>query len=141
MYALDAISLLPFEFICPVEVREELDQGAAQGYPMIAPTWVTVVPLSVPLSPVSVATLDKGEAAVIQLAIEQGRRRVAIDELQGRRIAAAPGLNIVGSLGLLARAKTLGIVPAIRPMIERAMQEGVYYHHDLVNQVLASVGE
>jgi predicted nucleic acid-binding protein len=96
MYALDAISLLPFEFICPVEVREELDQGAAQGYPMIAPTWVTVVPLSVPLSPVSVATLDKGEAAVIQLAIEQGRLRVAIDELQGRRIAAALGLNIAG---------------------------------------------
>jgi hypothetical protein len=35
----------------------------------------------------------------------------------------------------------LGSFPRFHPLIERAMQEGVHYHHDLVNQVLASVGE
>jgi predicted nucleic acid-binding protein len=141
MDALDAIGQLPLEFICPVEVRDELDEGVVQGYPLIAPTWLIVVPLSASLSPVSVAALDKGEAAVIQLAIEQGRLRVSIDELQGRRIAAALGLNRVGSLGLVARAKTLGIIPAIRPLIEKAMREGIHYHPDLVNLVLTAVGE
>ena len=141
MDALDVIGQLSLEFICPGEVRDELDEGAAQGYPSIAPSWLAVVPLSTPLSPVSAASLDKGEAAVIQLAMEQGRLRVSIDELQGCRIAAALGLTVVGSLGLLARAKTLGIVPAIRPLIEKAMKEGIHYHPDLVNRVLTAVGE
>jgi hypothetical protein len=141
MDALDVISRLPLELICPAEVRDELDEGVAQGYPSIAPSWLTVVPLSTPLSPVSVAALDKGEAAVIQLAIEQGRLRVSLDELQGRRIAAALGLTVVGSLGLVARAKTLGIVPAIRPLIEKAMKEGIHYHPDLVSRVLTAAGE
>ncbi len=87
MDALDVIGQLPLEFICPAEVMDELDEGAAQGYKLIAPSWLTVVPLSTPLSPVSVAAIDKGEAAVIQLAVEQGGLRVSIDELQGRRIA------------------------------------------------------
>lgn len=139
--ALRKVAVLPLEFICPAEVRDELDEGAAQGYPPLAPSWLTVVPLSTPLSPVSIAALDKGEAAVIQLAIEQGRLRVSIDELQGRRIAVALGLSVVGSLGLVARAKTLEIIPAIRPLIEKAMKEGIHYHSDLVSRVLAAVGE
>ena len=31
MDALDAIGQLPVEFVCPSEVRQELDEGAAQG--------------------------------------------------------------------------------------------------------------
>ena len=141
MDALDVIGHIPLKFICPAEVRDELDEGAAQGYPLIAPPWLTVVPLSSPLSPVSMAALDKGEGAVIQLAIEQGRLRVSIDEMQGRRIAAALGLHIVGSLGLIARAKTLGIIQTIRPLIEKAMQDGIHYHPQLVRQILAGAGE
>ena len=141
MDALDAIGQLPIEFVCPSEVRQELDEGAAQGYPIIVPSWLTVIPLSAPLSALSVAALDKGEAAVIQLPIEQGRLRVSIDELQGRRIAGALGLKTVGSLGLVARAKTLGIIQAIRPLVERATQGGIHYHPDLVNQVLKAAGE
>jgi predicted nucleic acid-binding protein len=141
MGALDVIGHLPLEFICPAEVKDELDEGAAQGYALIAPPWLTVVSLNSPLSPVSVAALDKGESAVIQLAIEQGRLRVSIDELQGRRIAAALGLRVVGSLGLVARAKTLGIIEAVRPLIEKAMQEGIHYHPHLVSRVLKAAGE
>ena len=141
MDALDAIGQLPVEFLCPSEVRQELDEGAAQGYAVIVPSWLTVIPLSVPLSALSVAALDSGEAAVIQLAIEQGRLRVSIDELQGRRIAGALGLKTVGSLGLVARAKTLGIIQAIRPLVERATQGGIHYHPALVNQVLKAAGE
>jgi len=141
MDALDVIGRLPLEFICPSEVKDELDEGAAHGYQLIAPPWLTVVPLTGHLSPVSVAALDRGEAAVIQLAVEHGWLRVSIDELQGRRIAVGLGLNIVGSLGLIGRAKTLGIISAVRPLIEKATQEGVHYHPDLVNEVLEAMGE
>lgn len=141
MDALDVPGQLPYEFICPGEVREELDEGASLGYQTIVPPWLTVISLSSPPSAVSVAALDKGEAAVIQLAVEQGLLRVSIDEVKGRRIATALGLSVVGSLGLVARAKTLGIIPAMRPLVEKAMREGVHYHSDLVERVLSALGE
>ena len=76
MQALDVVGMLPFEFICPPEVRAELDEGAAKGYQAIEPTWLTVVALSSALSPISATALDAGEAAVVQLAIDQGGLRV-----------------------------------------------------------------
>lgn len=141
MDALDVPSQLPYEFICPSQVREELEEGASLGYQAIAPAWLTVIPLSASPSPFSIAALDEGEAAVIQLALEHGLSRVSIDEVKGRRIATALGLSVVGSLGLVARAKTLGIIPAMRPLVERAMRDGVHYHSELVERVLSSVGE
>ncbi|MGH9831816.1 MAG: DUF3368 domain-containing protein [Blastocatellia bacterium] len=141
MDALDVAAIPPFEFICPREVKDELDAGATQGYALIAPNWLTVVTLSAPLSPVSVAGLDRGEAAVIHLAIEQSVSRVCIDETKGRRAASAVGLSVIGSLGLMSRAKVLGLIPALRPLVAKAMQGGVFYHPDLVKQVLNAIGE
>lgn len=46
-----------------------------------------------------------------------------------------------GSLGLLLRARTLGLIPAVRPLIERAVAAGVGYDAELIRRVLASVGE
>jgi predicted nucleic acid-binding protein len=37
MDALDVPGQLPYEFICPSEVREELDEGASLGYQPITP--------------------------------------------------------------------------------------------------------
>jgi len=141
MEALDVPGQLPYEFICPSEVREELDEGASLGYPAIEPAWLIVVPLSAAPSAERVAALDEGEAAVIQLALDQGVSRVSIDEVKGRRIATELGLSVIGPLGLIARAKVLGIIPAMRPLVENAMRDGVHYHSDLVERVLSTVGE
>jgi predicted nucleic acid-binding protein len=141
MDALDVPGQLPYEFICPTEVREELDEGASLGYAAIEPAWLTVVPLSAAPSAESIGALDEGEAAVIQLALEQGVSRVSIDEVKGRSIATALGLTVVGSLGLVARAKALGIIPAMRPLVEKAMRDGVHYHFELVELVLSALGE
>jgi predicted nucleic acid-binding protein len=49
--------------------------------------------------------LDCGEAAVIQLALNEGIQTVCIDEVQGRRIARLSNLSLTGSIGILIRAK------------------------------------
>jgi predicted nucleic acid-binding protein len=48
---------------------------------------------------------------------------------------------VTGSLGLLVRAKTLGIIPALRPHLERMLRQGAYYDEELVRKVLEGVGE
>jgi predicted nucleic acid-binding protein len=98
-------------------------------------------PLAQPLDPIALAELDAGEAAVIQLAVEQGVAFVGIDERKGRRAAAAAGLTPVGSLGLLGRAKTLGIVSAIKPYVDKMQASSVWFDDELVRQFLAALGE
>lgn len=141
MQAFDVIGKLPFDFICPVEVETEILVGANQGYETEIPEWLKVVPLSSALSLLAIASLDVGEAAVIQLAIEQNIRTVCIDELKGRRAALAVGLKVVGSLGLLGKAKTLGLIEELKPYIEKAKLGGIFYDDNLIEQFLKSLGE
>lgn len=138
---LDLVGQIPFQFFCPEAVRDELDEGEALGYPRVAPDWLKVAKLSEPPSTVTLAALDLGEASVIQLALELKVPIVAIDEWKGRRAATASGLQVTGTLGLLGRAKRMGLVSRLRPLIDRATQEGVRYHPDLVRAVLQAVDE
>lgn len=138
---LDLVGRLPYRFLCPSQVRSELDRGEVKGHSRIAPAWLGVQELARPLSPVILAGLDPGEAAVIQLAEELGVPVVAIDEWKGRRVALASGLRVTGSLGLLGRAKALGLISAMRPYIERAEAVGIRYHREIVRAVLQAAGE
>ena len=141
MQAVDVIGKLPFEFVCPAEVKTEILVGANQGYSVEIPVWLNVLSLSSALSPLAVAALDTGEAAVIQLAIEQNIETVCIDERTGRRAALAVGLKVVGSLGLLGKAKTLGLITEIKPFIKKAKSGGIYYDEKLIESFLKSFGE
>jgi len=141
MRATEVIGKLPFEFICPSEVETEILVGAKQGYTVEIPAWVNVLSLNSALSPLAVAALDAGEAAVIGLALEQNIKLVCIDELKGRRAALAVGLRVVGSLGLLGKAKTLGLIHNAGSFIEKAKEAGIYYDDELVENFLKSLGE
>jgi predicted nucleic acid-binding protein len=129
------VGRLPLDFICPAEVCREIESGMDAGFPAARPAWVRPVGLSSPLDPLALAALDLGEAAVIQLALEQGASRVCIDERKGRQAALAVGLRVTGALGLLARAKELGLIPALRPAIEKLRREGAFYSDDLVQGI------
>jgi hypothetical protein len=139
--ALEIVPKLPLDFVCPGEVRDELDEGEARGFLPIRASWLTVISLRSPVYGVEEKALGRGEAAVIRLALEHDIRRVCIDDRKGRRAAVAVGLRVTGSLGLLARAKTLGLISELGPFVRRATIEGVWYDPDLVRAVLQSVGE
>lgn len=136
MRALEFIGQLGFEFICPAEVESEILIGAKQGYDVHLPAWLKVETLKTPLSSLAVASLDTGEAAVIQMALEQNIETVCIDEVKGRRAA-----NAVGSLGLLGRAKASGLISEVKPFLQKARSAGIYYVENLIENFLRSLGE
>jgi predicted nucleic acid-binding protein len=92
--ALEIVGALPLEFLCPPAVRSELDAGAAAGHVDVRPPWLTLRQLRGSAHPVATAVLDQGEAEVIQLALDEGVRRVCIDE----RAGASPSLSDSRSL-------------------------------------------
>jgi len=139
--AMGIIGSLPIDFIAPSEVYAELQEGEQQGHIAAIPIWLHESPVSTALSLVAVSSLDTGEAAVIQLALEKNISCVCIDEWKGRRAACSVGLNVIGTLGLIGMAKAHRLIPAMRPYVEKALVTGVYYDLRLVEDVLKAAGE
>jgi hypothetical protein len=139
--AFEIIGRLPLRFATPREVADEIEAGARVGLPVLLPPWVTVHTLAESIVPLAQHVLDKGEAAVIQLALERGISDVCIDEWRGRRAATSVGLRVTGSLGLLGRAKRVGLISEAFPWVEKLRDSGTYYHPDLVRRFLTAMGE
>lgn len=85
--------------------------------------------------------LDLGEAETIVLAHEVNADLVLMDEKKGRRKLSQLGLQKIGTLGILLKAKQVGLLTQIRPDIERLRQEGFSISDIVVDIVLLDAGE
>ena len=85
--------------------------------------------------------LGAGETQVIANALLHGADRVVIDDLEARRCARSMGLNVIGTLGIVGRAKVVGQIERATPVIERLRENGLYVSEELVQRLLHEVGE
>jgi predicted nucleic acid-binding protein len=85
--------------------------------------------------------LDRGEAEVIALAEQLGAEEVLLDERAARAVALARGLNVIGSVGLLIRAKQRGLIEAVRPFLDQMQAQGMRYSRRFIEEVLRQLGE
>jgi predicted nucleic acid-binding protein len=67
---------------------------------------------------VLLSDIGAGEAEAIVLALEQRPDAVLIDDLKARKFAKIRGLNIIGTLGILLKAKKAGLLREIRPLLD-----------------------
>lgn len=141
MEALSLLDQLPYEFLVPNEVYLELASGPIDLLSRSFPGSVSILDLRLSRNERLFENLDSGEAAVIQLALEHDIPTVSLDERKGRLLAEREGLKLVGSLGLLGRAKTLGLIREIRPLVRKAQRAGVFYDITLVDGFLKNFNE
>lgn len=88
------------------------------------------------------ALLDAGEAAVIDLAREQGIRLVLIDERKARKVARdVYGLQPVGTARILVEAEKKNLLPEIAAPLKKLRQECYWIHEDIVQAALREAGE
>ena len=84
--------------------------------------------------------LDEGEAEAIALASELGHT-IVLDDSQARAAARNLGLKVVGTIGLLLKAKRGGVIPSVRPVIEDLELHGFYLSAALREEALRLAGE
>ena len=89
-------------------------------------SWINVQAVS-GVSPDLLTLLDRGEAEVIALAEELDADEVILDERATRAIALTRGLPVIGSAGLLVRAKDRNLIPAVRPLLTGMQEAGMRY--------------
>jgi len=86
--------------------------------------------------------LDRGEAEILALAVEQGAELVLMDERDGRRFAQRLGLRPIGVIGILPEAKKGGLLDRIRPCLDALRHDAGFYLSDgLYKSALELAGE
>lgn len=86
--------------------------------------------------------LDPGEAEAIALAKELGITTLLIDEAAGRSKAMELGLDVVGTIGILLRAKQLGEIGLLEPMLDDLQDRlGFYLSVSFRQHALRLAGE
>ncbi len=85
--------------------------------------------------------LHSGEREAIALAVQLAADLVLMDDLQGRHVATALGLTVVGSLGLLVRAKRVMLIREVRPLMDAMIASGLYASNAVYRQILTIAGE
>jgi uncharacterized protein len=63
-------------------------------------------------------SIDWGESEAIALAVELKKALIVLDDKKARKVAAQFNLVITGTVGLLLRAKRMGAIANIRPILD-----------------------
>ena len=85
--------------------------------------------------------IDLGEAEVIQLASELDSPLVIIDEIRGRNIAKLKKLTVIGTVGLLLKAKERGLIENILPLVEKMKSKNIHLSKELIEKIRELSGE
>lgn len=116
--------------------------------PEVAPTlpdmpeWIRVVDVAKPSRPELLAgRMGEGETEALALADEIEAKAVIVDDLAARRTARELGLRIVGTAGILVRAKQRGLIPAVRPVLDALLAAGFRLSAKVYGRILSAAGE
>jgi predicted nucleic acid-binding protein len=141
-------SLLPSLFepvYVPEAVLLELDMGRLVRRDTIDPRdldWAEIVPVPQALiGHLPSNRLGRGERAVIAYGHAHHVDVLGLDDLQARQLAKEMGLTVVGTLGVLLRAKRADLIPSIRPLVDAIIAEGFRLDSILYRDVLELAGE
>jgi predicted nucleic acid-binding protein len=142
------IDLLPALFTpiyVPDPVMLELDTGRLLRPDTLDPrdlAWIT--PVAVPQDMIDALPpnrLGVGERAVIAHTRAHQGCIAGLDDLQARRLAEGLGLVVVGTLGILLRAKRTGLLSTVRSLIDALTVQGFRLDNDLYQDILNLAGE
>ena len=80
--------------------------------------------------------VDWGEASAIALAKEIENALLLLDDLKARKLAGKLNLKFTGTLGVINKARQLGIVHKIKPLIDKLLLTNFRISENIVNELL-----
>lgn len=139
------LDLLPRLFQRIHIVREVIDECAVGGKICLPDLyrlpWIEAVESTLIIHQSVLLELDKGEKHTLDMARKFNADWVLIDEKIGRNMAEYLGLKIVGTLGVLLKARQLGMIGSFRNIVAEMQKQGIRYHPALVETLAQSIGD
>lgn len=140
---LSLLYVLETEVIVPQSVMDEIKMGAQEdsSVPMIINWSRDRTMPDIDIAPSILGwDLGQGETQVISYAYSN-QLWVILDDGEARAAAKSHQIPIVGSLGIILRARQKNHIPAARALIEQLVAQGSYLSDELVEHALRKVGE
>lgn len=84
------------------------------------PEWVIIKkPVDKYYQTILEAQLDRGESSAIALALEMENSTLILDDLKARKMAEHLGLSYTGTIGVIVKAKLIGLISSIQPILKK----------------------
>ena len=131
--------IIPEAVACEIADYDDRRTGAIA---LSQETWISIATVQTEQQVrLLLATLDRGESEVIALALELRPKLILMDELTGRKVAESLDLKVCGSVGLLIKAKQIGEIAAVKPLLDEMKKQGIYYGGRFIDAVLRTLNE
>jgi predicted nucleic acid-binding protein len=85
--------------------------------------------------------LGAGEREAISLGLEIRADLLILDDRPARRVAESLALTIIGTLGIILRAKRRGLLHLVRPSLDALVTQAFFMSPRLYREVLNLAGE
>ena len=135
---IDILPKMYGEVVIPRAVQEELLRLAApesvRAWVSNAPAWLEILTPTGALDS-SLAKLDPGERDAILLAIELRADQLIVDDREGRKHAEERRIPVIGTLGVLKEAATLGLLD-LRVAVERLQSTSFHITPEVLRNLL-----
>ena len=138
---LDLLQKLYQEILIPPSVFEEIKSEPARSQ-IRQSEWIKILDIKKPASRMAFRSrLHAGEIDVILLAQEQSADLVILDDNAAKKTAKFHGLSVTGTLGILIRAKELGYLSFVKPVMQALLADGFFISEEVQRYVLKAADE
>jgi predicted nucleic acid-binding protein len=122
----------------PEAVYKEIEAGKNKKFyqDLSKIEWIKIVKIRDQKALKYFLDLDSGEAEAIVLATELMADLIIIDEKLGRFHAKHAELKITGTIGVLLKAKSEGLIDRIKPLLNELIEMDIWISDKLKNEIL-----
>ena len=119
-----------------------ITKHVAEEYKDSLPQWIEVVELDkTKVFDFLSHQLDIGESSSIAKALEYDDALLIIDEAKVRKISKDFNINIIGTIGIIIKAKKLGYIPSARSIIEQLTYNGFRISDEFLDIIFSTIKE
>ncbi|MDR0453737.1 MAG: AroM family protein [Deferribacteraceae bacterium] len=138
--ALDILKALYNIIIIPEAVRDEV--SIKNAHILDDYSWIQIKAISnTAVKEAFISVLHDGEVEVMLLAKELNADLVIIDDRLARRHAKYMVLTTTGTIGILLRAKSEGVIDCLKPILDNLLRFGFYVSDETSREVLRLANE
>jgi len=139
----DTSSLILFDKIGELELLAKVydiiltTPQIASEYGKNLPEWIHIVDVKDKKYQCFLETqVDWGEASAIALAKEVDNSILLLDDLKARKLASKLNMKFTGTLGVIHKAKQLGFINRIKPLIDKLLETNFRISNQVVSELL-----
>ncbi len=140
---LELLKELYSEILIPTAVFQELEAGKNKKYyqDVSKIDWIKIIEIKGKQAIKNFIDLDLGEAEAIVLASEIDADLIILDEKLGRFYAKHADLKVTGTIGVLVKAKSDGLITELKPLLHELTKKDVWIDEKFIIEILNQVGE